>query len=264
MSFWGRIWGGGFFMAGLFGFFDYTKPGKGVEKDEPRRSRFALFWVLLQRKFWQLVQLNVMYIIFCIPIVTIGPATAGLTYVLRQFSNERPVFLFSDFWDSLRLNWKQSFVFSLIQAVFVFIMSTSMMYYFSGAQENTWMFVPFGFCVIVSVFATFASFYVYLLIVTIDLKLSAIIKNALIFSVLGFKRNFITLFFLSLVFIVIYLWWPLTIMPIALIFISLAGFIICFNSFPLVQRYAIDPYLQSVQGEKAAKKDANEGIFKDK
>ena len=34
------------------------------------------------------------------PIVTIGPATCGLVYILRNFANEKPVFMVSDFFDA--------------------------------------------------------------------------------------------------------------------------------------------------------------------
>ena len=41
-------------MAGLFGFFDYTKAGPGVSKNEPKKKRFFQFWELYIRKFFRL------------------------------------------------------------------------------------------------------------------------------------------------------------------------------------------------------------------
>ena len=252
-------------MAGIFGFFDYSKPGKGVYKNEPKRSRFAHFWVLLGRKFWQLVQVNMLYVIFCIPIVTIGPATAGLVYILRQFANERPVFLVSDFWDNFRQNWKQSFVFSLIQAAFIFLMSTSFQFYFYNAREHTWMYALLGLCVVISLLGLFASFYVYLMIVTLDLKLFAIVKNAFIFAVLCLKTNFITLLFVMLSFGLTVLFWPVTVILVICINLALAGFIICYNSYQYIHKYAVEPYLESLREQEgpSAQDDPEEGVFSD-
>ena len=33
-------------LAGFFGFFDYTKPGKGVNKDEPKKKGILRFFEL--------------------------------------------------------------------------------------------------------------------------------------------------------------------------------------------------------------------------
>ena len=89
-------------MAGFFGLFDYTKPGKGVDKNGPQKKRFFHFFELYFRKFWKLITLNLIYILFCIPIVTIGPATAAMTYILKNYTMERPVFLWSDFLEAFK------------------------------------------------------------------------------------------------------------------------------------------------------------------
>lgn len=54
-------------MAGFFGFFDYTKPGPGVDKDAPPKHPFIVFFEVLGRKFWNLVKLNMMFFVFNIP-----------------------------------------------------------------------------------------------------------------------------------------------------------------------------------------------------
>ncbi|MBR1724174.1 MAG: DUF624 domain-containing protein, partial [Ruminococcus sp.] len=41
------------------------------------------------RRMWQLMGLNLIYLISLIPIVTFGPATAAMTKVCRNWSQER-------------------------------------------------------------------------------------------------------------------------------------------------------------------------------
>jgi hypothetical protein len=50
-----------------------------------------------------------------------------------------------------------------------------------------------------------------------------------------------------------------------LINLSLAGFIICYNSFPKIQQYAIDPYLQSLREESGLEEEEGieESVFSD-
>jgi len=105
--------------------------------------------------------------------------------------------------------------------------------------------------------AIFASFYVYLMIVTLDLKLAAIIKNALIFAILCMRTNFITLFFLLIMYSITFLFFPMSMLLLVTIFFSFTNFIICYNSYPHIRKYAVEPYLDSLR-EQAATADGAE------
>jgi uncharacterized membrane protein YesL len=59
-------------MAGIFGFFDYTKPGKGIDKDAPEKHPFFLFFELLWRKKGQLLLLNLIYFAALLPLIAAG------------------------------------------------------------------------------------------------------------------------------------------------------------------------------------------------
>lgn len=97
--------GKGSIKMGLFGV-NYAKEGPGIDKNAPQKKRFFLFWDIYFRKFWKLIQLNLVYFLFYIPagaglyfmlmdginlvsillilisVVLLGPATAGVTYVV--------------------------------------------------------------------------------------------------------------------------------------------------------------------------------------
>ena len=57
-------------MAGFFGFFDYTKPGKGIEKDAPEKRPLFLFFELLWMRLGQLVTLNLIWFVIILPLLT--------------------------------------------------------------------------------------------------------------------------------------------------------------------------------------------------
>lgn len=248
-------------MAGIFGFFDYTKPGKGVEKDEPQKPRFLFFWELYFRKFWKLVQLNLLFVAFSLLIVTIGPATAGMIYVLRSMANEQPVFLFSDFWDGFKSNLKQSLIYSVIWVVGVILIVTSWRFYSANLSVATWMYVPFGLCVMLAILFIFVSFYAFLMIVTIDLPLTSILKNCAILSIVCIKTNFITLFFVALILLAVYLFLPITALLVILLIPATIGFVICFNCYKEIKKYVIDPYMN--KQEPSADDGEDAVIFED-
>lgn len=62
--------------------FDYTTPGPGVEKDTPPKHGMALFWDILYRRFWKMVSLNVLYLLFSIPGLII--TWFGVAYVITM------------------------------------------------------------------------------------------------------------------------------------------------------------------------------------
>ena len=178
----------------FFGLFNYSKPGPGVDKNGPKKKRFFLFFELYFRKFWKMIQLNLLFLVCCIPIVTIGPAIAGMTYVLRNFATEKPTFLVSDFFDAFKSNWKQGFGLSVIFAAISAIAGVSFFWYFANSARSWLMLIPLGLCILFCLVLLFMQFYVYLMAVTVELKLKYIIKNSFIFAFLGAKTNLITAF----------------------------------------------------------------------
>lgn len=71
-------------------FFNYTKPGKGVEKRDPNKKRTAIFFEIFFRKFWSLCKANMLYVICCIPAFVImlfvsGILTSGITDYFTPF-----------------------------------------------------------------------------------------------------------------------------------------------------------------------------------
>ncbi len=54
-----------------FKLFDYNTPGPGVSKDAPPKKGIALFWDILSRRFWKMVSLNAIYLLFSVPLLII-------------------------------------------------------------------------------------------------------------------------------------------------------------------------------------------------
>ena len=232
------------------GFFSnmYNKEGPGVDKDAPQKHRFFLFFELLLRKFWQLITLNLIYFVFCIPIFTIGPATAGFTYVLRNFSREEHSFVWMDFWDNFKKNFLQSFLVSIINLLAGFTIAFSVrFYYLLNAQKGGVYIVPFSLTLLISMIFIFVNYYIYIMIVTFHLNLKQLYKNAFIFALAGLFRNILTTLSVLIVALIVFIIWPMGMLLIPLIALSLAGFIIVFNSYPLIKRLMIDPYYADLE-----------------
>lgn len=260
-----------------FGFLGFSnKTGPGVDKERPEKRRFFLFFELYFRKFSKMVLTSLLYSLFLVPSIAltvlgfmffpaapfdligltlglalIGPPTCGLVFLLRQMSLERPVFIWHDFWDAFKKNFKQSLIFSVLDAVIIFFIATSLRFAVSMFSEGVMQYVILVVYLAIAIIVAMAHYYAYLLMVTLDLRISQIIKNSLILAISALKTNLVTTVFMAILIVapVVFLE-PVLLTLIALVLLplfypALVGFIIVFNSFPHIKRLLIDPYYET-------------------
>ncbi|MBC7764908.1 MAG: YesL family protein [Hyphomonadaceae bacterium] len=236
-------------MAGFFGFFDYTKPGPGVDKDALKKRSFFLFIDLFMRKFWKIIQLNMLYFICCIPIVTIGPATAGFVYVLRNFSREEHAWIASDFFEKgFKQNFKQSFLHALYTAILLLVLALSDRFYRAMWKQaaltggNTIVYaIGSAFVLIALMILTFMQPYVYLMIVTFEMKLKDIYKNALIFAVAKLPKNILVALCCVIILLPFASYYLIGLILVPFFLLGLIGFIVVFWSYLTIEQLMIVP-----------------------
>lgn len=233
-------------MAGFFGFFDYTKPGPGVPKDAPPKSRFIVFFEVFLRKFWRLVTLNIIYFIACIPIITIGPATAGFTYVLRNFSREEHAWVWSDFKEHALRNFKQAFIISVIDLFALVIGYVNFQFYSRIGTQNVLLGYLKYVIAAMGIIFIIMHLYIYPMLVTFKLTVKQIFKNAFIFAILKLPQNIGMLFLCAIVALGFYYYYMIGILLTPFIVLSTLGLMINFYVYPILQKYMIDK-IQAVE-----------------
>ncbi len=131
--------------------------------------------------------------------LTFGLVNVGTTYLLREMVRGNPVFILGDFWDAVKRNWKQGLLFGIFDLLLLLIMPINIYFFLSDSS----FFLRFlFFCMLfISLIYFFMRFYIYLQMVTFDLPIRKILKNALIFSILNLKRNIMA--FLGIILIVV-------------------------------------------------------------
>jgi len=224
-------------------FNDYMREGRGVSKGIDTRPRIIVFFDIFFRKFWKLVVINLMYIIFCIPLITIGPATAGITKILRNYAREEHAFVWADFWETFKQNFGQAlavFVLDIIAFILIFFDG----YIYMMIAGNPWLrIISLAVIMITATIILFMNYYIFPMMVTFKLTFKQLIKNAFIFAWVGFWRNLlITLILASYtIFAVIYFmsFGPIFVL---LLYFSLSSLIINFGVYPLIKRHMIDGY----------------------
>lgn len=70
-----------------------------------------------------LLILNIIFMIFCIPIVTIGASYTALTYVTVKIVRKEDTYIWKEFLKSFKTNFKQSTIMWLIMLAFILMLS---------------------------------------------------------------------------------------------------------------------------------------------
>ena len=209
---------------------------------------------------------NLGYVLVALSAILMGPATAAATYVWRQFAREEHSWVWGDFWERLRSNFKQGLAVGIIDILvwvsFVLYMSLDLT---GSSTLGQYLFVFRYVAIVIFIVYTVMRFYIYLIMVTFDMSVVSILRNSWIFSVLGIVRNLCTILFSCLV-IAATLFVPIPLM-LTLTY-SLVGFITTFNAYPVVEKYMLKPRRQNEDGtitilDEEDTKETPESLFSD-
>lgn len=130
-----------------------------------------------------------MWLIGLIPCVAItGPSSAGAAYVMRNWARDQHAFLFSDFKDAFKSNWKQAVATSALTSVVPVLFYTAVSFYGSMASSNIVMFLPMILVFSMTLMWALMLPLLYPLMIGYELKLSALIKNAFLMAAASLPR----------------------------------------------------------------------------
>ncbi len=197
-------------------------------------------------------------------LVTYGWQKVGSIYVMRGLVRGDSVFVWSDFFYGIKKNFKQGFVLGLIDCLFMFVLTYNLIFFYNTSLDGFNGFIYIMTIALIILYIIFR-FYTYLMIITFDMKLTKVFKNALIFTVLGIKRNILALLGLAVVtgiaVLMIGLFLPMglgvTIVLPLIYYLGVCAFIYTYAAYPIIKKYMIDPV---VPASSSSDKEIDGGI----
>lgn len=244
-------------MAGLFGFFDFTKEGPGIKKDAPKKKVFFVFLETFFRNFWRFIMINLVYVCLSLPIVTGGMASAGLTNVTRNIARDKHSFGISDFFETIRKNWKQALSVGVINTVLTAVIGFAVYIYFNSYlnAETKTLFNLVGFVISMLIAVVFAimQFYLYTLMITFDFSTKTLYVNSFKFVFVNLWKNLLCGVILVLVYalyaliLILFPYWAVLLAELLIALLTLPAFqflLIQFCTFGSIKKYIIDPYYE--------------------
>ena len=199
-------------------------------------------------------------------VFTFGLSSIGMTYVTRGMVRGEYVSTWSEFFSAIKKNFKQGIIISVLDALIIFILVYDLIQY--SANTGTFIYTAFYFAIILFLLTYFVMrYYIYTILVTFDLPIKKIFKNAFLLSVLGIKRNILIILGSAIVVLAsIYLFILLPSVGLILpcIFtLSLLWLIGTYCSYPIIDKYMIEPYYEEHPEERPTEPD-DEPVFRDK
>lgn len=240
-------------MAGFFGLFNYEKEGPGIEKNAPKKKTFLVFFETFFRNFWKFISINIVYNLISIPVITNGFACVGITNVTRNIARDKHSFGLSDFFETIKKNWKQALGAGIINTLVVFVLAFDIWFFYNQDSESmlftVLLGITFGLCVLFAMM----NFYIWTLMITFDFSLKQIYLNSFKFVVINLKNNFFCMLSLIAVYAlyvgvaVLFFKDLLYVLMIeALVYIltypAFKFLLIQFFVFPSIKKHIIDPY----------------------
>ena len=189
-------------------------------------------------KLFDIGWLSLIYVVFCVPLVTIGAATTSLYYVSAKVLRKDRGYVWSEFWHSFKLNFKPAtliwLIFAAIYGLLYFNLTT-----FNPSNAAGGYLV--GAYIALAFIVTCVASYAFCLLSRFNMNVRGILRYALYMS---FRHFLHTLCFLAILFVAgfgIYAGFRVQ-LPIFLLFVpGLGSFLYTFPMEHLLKKYMPKP-----------------------
>ena len=169
---------------------------------DPDGKLMELLWKPIHIMF-----LNLLWVLFSLPFVTIGASTTALYSVLIKMRNGREGKILRDFWTAFRQNFRQATILWLLIVLAAFVFTTDIVFFLNmGGSFGTFSAMLF---VGLDVLLLLVSLYVFPMQAVFDNPIGRTVKSALLLLSrhLGWTVVLLALAILTAVAVILY--WPL-------------------------------------------------------
>lgn len=124
------------------------------------------------------------FCMWAIPCILVtGPVKAGMAYVTRNWARDEHAFLWSDFKDAVKANWKQALGISAITSVLPMILWISYQFYGGMAAQSVLYMIPQMLVFMVGLVWALGCTFMYPIMVTYNVKFPTLVKNGIMLAI---------------------------------------------------------------------------------
>ena len=219
----------------------HTRDGTGILNDIPK-SGFRRMFYIIQIHYIKLIALNVLLVLFSIPIVTIPAANIALNRCIFDLYSFNSVDPFTDFLHAFKQAFKHSLLYILLMLGFALIIIVFLYLLFMPSSLAAFSSISFILAIIVALYLWNVMCYGFAMDAFIDLKPSSIIKNSGILAFVKLKSNFLLIIAPGLFYFIIGLFLPYFIGILFLFGFSFTALFIFTVVFEPIKHHVVEPY----------------------
>ena len=140
---------------------DLMPPEPENDDASSEKTGLARFLEIAGKQCVGLLLVNVLFLLGCIPVVTIPLSLFAMNRVVRRMVLDQPIRCFRDYWDSFRQDWKRAYPAFLLTALPLGCAGWGAQFYLSYAASNLLFLLPFLVCSTIFLVTLLASGYLY-------------------------------------------------------------------------------------------------------
>ena len=138
-------------------------------------------------KMADLLILNLITFVCCIPVVTIGASLTAMSYVTLKMVRDEECYIVKDFFKSFKQNFKQAtIIWLIILVVIAIIFGDYMIFFFSGAEFPNWLRI---FLYIATFMIVLALMHVFPVLARFENTIRNTFKNSLLMGIMTLPKT---------------------------------------------------------------------------
>ena len=178
-------------------------------------------FMTIMNKFADLMYLNVLTLICCIPIITIGPAITAMHYVLLKMYRNECGYITRSYFKSFKENFRQSLILGLVYVAILVVLVIDFIYIRN--TENVHLIIEIVVIVAI-VLSAFSYVWVFPLQSRYENKIRVTVKNSFMVGALNFTKR-IMMILISFLPILVLMWTNAAVPVIALLGLSVPAYV---------------------------------------
>lgn len=215
----------------------YEGNGRGAGPSGPRPKGLRLLADILRWHWWTLVKTNILFWLFCLPVVTIPAALKAMTRVCVLLLRGEPLDLWAD--------WRQGFCQGFLRttgvgAIMALALSAAgfgVRFYGRGMAESGLLAAPACLLLAAMAVVVMSLFSLFPLLEFSELRLGEAVRSALLLVLVRLPQNLAALALLAALAAAYLLAYPYSTFVLAAIALSLFWLTACFAAWPGLETY---------------------------
>jgi uncharacterized membrane protein YesL len=139
--------------------------------------------------------LNLLWMVMCLPILTIFPATTAMFGVVREWKNRSDIHIFPAFFRLFKENFKQSILVGSLWLIFSVLLVGD--FIITNQLDSGVKYILFSFFFLLGILYLFVSIYIFPVIVHYRVTWKNAIKNALLLSISRLHYTFLSIIIIA-------------------------------------------------------------------